>query len=199
MGLPATKIKNSKNSRNSRVALPKSSKSPLLVRVLHQMDPPCNPSAKYVCPELSKPLSPQGTRPSALNSLSPLSHSLEEGELWKGAFLFFDVFGFFEFFDFVEIPWEPHLVKILSESSPNGGLREESTPQPDALWEYHLVKIHPKSLPARAPRELQNTKQKSNKSKVAFPKTLKSPLLVRVLHQMDPHQPSTYALCPSSP
>ena len=44
-------------------------------------------------------------------------------------------------FCFFEIPWEPHLVKNMTESLPNGVLRQESTPQPDALWEYHLVKI----------------------------------------------------------
>ena len=37
---------------------------------------------KYVCPEPFKSLSPQGTRTSVLNSLSPLSHSLRGGWMW---------------------------------------------------------------------------------------------------------------------
>jgi hypothetical protein len=72
--------------------------------------------------------------------------------------------------------WEDHLVRILSESLPNGASRERSMPQPDAPWEDYLVRILEESLPDGVPRVIQqiqkfqkNTTQKTTKNHLSQP------------------------------
>jgi len=85
--------------------------------------------------------------------------------------------------------WEDHLVRILSESLPNGASRERSIPQPDAPWEDYLVRILEESLPDGVPRVIQQIQkfqktQHKKQQRITFPNLSKSSLLVRVLYQM---------------